>query len=108
MLSRDFGNGDEPWRALETMGNLHQRKDSASDYFLKLKQLASMAGVDVQNSSHMIIQIERNMNPVLIDQLYQSANAPQNYSEDLSLWMKCVEEERCSEGICQQAFRGTL
>jgi hypothetical protein len=76
MLSRDFGDGDEPHRALEAMGNLCQGKDTAANYFLKLEQLASMAGVDVQNSSHVIIQIKQNMNPILIDQPYQSADAP--------------------------------
>jgi hypothetical protein len=78
MLSRDFGNGDEPWRALEAMGNLHQGKDTVTNY-LKLEQLASTAGVNIQSSSHVIIQIERNVNPILIDQLYQLADAPWHY-----------------------------
>jgi hypothetical protein len=41
-LSRDFGDGEEPRRALEAMGSLCQGKDMAVDYFLKLEQLANM------------------------------------------------------------------
>jgi hypothetical protein len=47
MLLRDFGNGDEPRRALEAMGSLRQGKDTATDYFLKLEQLTAMAGVNI-------------------------------------------------------------
>jgi hypothetical protein len=61
------------------MGNLQQGKDMAADYFLKLEQLAFMADVDIQSLTHVIMQLKRNVNPILIDQLYQSADAPQNH-----------------------------
>jgi hypothetical protein len=78
-LSRDFSNGDKPQRALEAMGNLKQGKNMVSDYFLKLEQLASMAGINVYSSTHMILQIERNVNLALIDQLYLAAEPPKDY-----------------------------
>jgi hypothetical protein len=58
MLSCDFGDGDEPRRALEAMGILCQGKDTAANYFLRLEQFAATAGIDVQNSSHVIMQIK--------------------------------------------------
>jgi hypothetical protein len=81
VLSRDFSDGDEPRRALKAMDNLHQGKSTVANYFLKLEQLAATAGVDVQNSTHIILQVERNINPILIDQLYQLADTPRTYSD---------------------------
>jgi hypothetical protein len=68
-------------KGLRGNGKSWQGKDMAANYFLKLEQLVAMAGVDVQNSSHMIIQLEWNINPILIDQLYQLADAPRTYSD---------------------------
>jgi hypothetical protein len=34
-LERDFGNTEEPWKALEELGKLQQRKGTAAEYFLK-------------------------------------------------------------------------
>jgi hypothetical protein len=48
-LSRDFSNSEEPRCALEAMGNLHQLKDTMADYFLKMEQLATTAGIDINN-----------------------------------------------------------
>jgi hypothetical protein len=52
-----------------------------AEYFLKLEQLAAMVGINIQGSSHIILQIEQNINPILINQLYQSVDAPQYYSD---------------------------
>jgi hypothetical protein len=58
------------------MGRLYQGKRRATDYFLHLEQLAGIAGINVDDSSHTLLQIEQNMNTILIDQLYQSDKAP--------------------------------
>jgi hypothetical protein len=67
ILSRDFRDKEELHWALE--------------YFLKLEQLASTASVNVDDSSHILLQVEQNFNLVLIDQLYQSPDAPRTYSD---------------------------
>jgi hypothetical protein len=44
-LAQDFGDKEEPQKALEQMERLYQGKGTASDYFQKLEQLAAMAGI---------------------------------------------------------------
>jgi hypothetical protein len=93
-LSIDFGDGEELRWALEAMGSLWQGKDMAADYFLKLEQLASTAGVDINNSSHVLLQVEQNVNLVLINQLYQSVDAPKNY-DDYKRQIVAMDKMRC-------------
>jgi hypothetical protein len=79
-LGRDFRDGKEPQRALEEMGLLQQVKNLAAEYFLCLEQLISTSGGNINDSSHVLLQIERNVNLVLINQLYRSLDAPHTYS----------------------------
>jgi hypothetical protein len=80
-LARDFGNKEEPCRALEELGRLQQGKKMAAEYFLKFEQLVSIAGVDVNCYPNAIQYIERNIQHALIDQIYQSDNPPRNYQD---------------------------
>jgi hypothetical protein len=80
-LAKDFGDPKEPRRALEEIGRLYQGKGMAAEYFLKLEQLAATTGVAVDKSSHILLQIEKGVNSVLIDQLYQSDEAPRYYTD---------------------------
>jgi hypothetical protein len=80
-LVRDFRDSEEPWWALEEIRRLYQGKRSAVEYFLKLKQLAGIAGIDIHKSSHVILQIEKSINMTLINQLYQLDEAPRFYME---------------------------
>jgi hypothetical protein len=78
-LARDFGNRGEPRKVLEELGRLQQNKRSAAEYFLKLEQLADIAGVDLDRYPNATLYVERNVQRVLIDQLYQTDNPPTTY-----------------------------
>jgi hypothetical protein len=80
-LAKDFGDLEEPRRALEEMGRLYQGKKTAAKYFLKLEQLAAVAGIDINRSLHVALYVEKNINSLLIDQLYLSDEPPRNYQD---------------------------
>jgi hypothetical protein len=78
---KDFGNPEEPCKALKEMGRLSQGKKTMAEYFLRLEQLTSVVGIDINRSPHMILYVERNVNSILINQLYLSDNPPGNYQD---------------------------
>jgi hypothetical protein len=80
-LAHDFGDKEEPRKALEQMGRLYQGKGMASDYFQKLEQLAATAGIDIDQSPHILLQMEKGLNAVLIDQPYFSGTLLNIYRE---------------------------
>jgi hypothetical protein len=80
-LAWDFRNKEELRKALEELGHLQQGKRMAVEFFLKFKQLASVAGVDLNWYPNTVQYVERNIQHVLIDQIYQSDNPPRNYQE---------------------------
>jgi hypothetical protein len=80
-LARDFGNKVEPRKALEELGRLQQGKKTAAEYFLKFEQLADIAGVDLDRYPNATLYVEKNVQRVLIDQLYQSNNPPVTYRD---------------------------
>jgi hypothetical protein len=80
-LARDFGNKTEPRKALEELGRLQQNKKTAAEYFLKFEQLADIAGVDLDRYLNATLYVEKNVQRVLIDQLYQSDNPPITYRD---------------------------
>jgi hypothetical protein len=80
-LAWDFSDKEEPRKALEQMGRLFQGKGMASDYFQKLEQLAAMAGIDIDRSPHVLLQMEKGLNAVLIDQLYFLGTPANNYRD---------------------------
>jgi hypothetical protein len=80
-LARDFGDKEEPRKALEQMNRLYQGKGPASIYFQKLEQLAMVMGIDIDRTPHILLQMEKGLNSILIDQLYFSGTVPSNYRE---------------------------
>jgi hypothetical protein len=80
-LVHDFRNHSKPQKALEEMGCLYQGKKTALDYFLHLEQLASVARINVNRSPHVILQLEKGVNSIIIDQLYLSDSPPTNYQD---------------------------
>jgi hypothetical protein len=80
-LAKDFGNKGEPRKALEELGRLQQNKRTATEYFLKLEQSADVAGVDLDRYPNATLYVERNVQRVLIDQLYQTDNPPTTYRD---------------------------
>jgi hypothetical protein len=80
-LAKDFGNVEEPQKALEELGRLQQGKKTAAEYFLRFEQLADLTGIDLNWYPNMILYVKRNVQHVLIDQLYQSDNPPSTYQE---------------------------
>jgi hypothetical protein len=80
-LAKDFGNIKEPWKALEGLGKLQQGKRMVAEYFLKFEQLADLAGIDLNRYPNVMLYVERNIQHILIDQLYQSDNPPTMYPE---------------------------
>jgi hypothetical protein len=78
-LAHNFGDKEEPRKALEQMNRLFQGKGTASKYFQKLEQLALIAGIDIDRIPHILLQMERGLNSVLVDQLYFSGTPPENY-----------------------------
>jgi hypothetical protein len=80
-LTHDFGDKEEPRKALEQMNWLFQGKGTASEYFQKLEQLALVAGIDINRTPHILLQMEKGLNSVLIDQLYFSGTPPENYRD---------------------------
>jgi hypothetical protein len=63
-LTWDFSDKEEPRKALEEMGRLYQGKGTASDYFQKMEQLASIAGIDIDGTLHVLLQMENVTNSV--------------------------------------------
>jgi hypothetical protein len=63
-LAHDFGNMEELRKALEQMNRLFQGKGMASDYFQKLEQLAMIAGIDIDRTPHILLQMERGLNSI--------------------------------------------
>jgi hypothetical protein len=80
-LTLDFSDKEEPRKALEEMGRLYQEKGTASDYCQKMEQLASVMGIDIDRMPHVLLQMEKGLNSVLIDQLYFSGNHLENYHD---------------------------
>jgi hypothetical protein len=80
-LARDFSDKEEPRKALEQMNRLYQGKGTASNYFQKLEQLTTVAGIDIDWMLHILLQMEKGFNSVLIDQLYFIGAIPTNYRE---------------------------
>jgi hypothetical protein len=80
-LAKDFGNKGERRKALKELGRLQQNKRTAAEYFLKLEQLADVAGVDLDHYLNATLYVERNMQRALIDQLYQTDHPPTTYQE---------------------------
>jgi hypothetical protein len=80
-LAKDFRNKGEPRKALEELGSLQQNKRMATEYFLKLEQLADVAGVDLDRYLNATLYVERNVHRVLIDQLYQTDHPPTTYQD---------------------------
>jgi hypothetical protein len=80
-LAKDFGSAEELWKALEEMGKLQQGKKAASEYFLKYEQLADLARVNLNQYPNATLYIEKNVQHILIDQLYQSDTPPTTYQE---------------------------
>jgi hypothetical protein len=79
--TQDFGDKEEPRKALEQMGWIYQGKGMASEYFQKLEQLVATAGIDINRSPHVLLQMEKGLNVVLIDQLYFLGTPPNNYRD---------------------------
>jgi hypothetical protein len=63
------------------MGRIFQGKGMASDYFQRMEQLALIAGIDIDCTPHVLLQMEKGLNSVLVDQLYFSGNPPENYRD---------------------------
>jgi hypothetical protein len=80
-LARDFSDSKEPRHTLEEISQFYQEKKMAVEYFLKLKQLAGVAGIDINKSTHVVLQIKKSINSVLINQLYQLDEAPRFYAD---------------------------
>jgi hypothetical protein len=80
-LAKDFGNTEEPRRALEELGKLQQGKRMAAEYFLKFEQQANLAGIDMNCYPNATLYVKKNVQHMLINQLYQSDNLPTNYQD---------------------------
>jgi hypothetical protein len=63
------------------MGHLYQGKGTASDYFQKMEQLTSIAGIDIDRTPHILLQMEKGLNSVFINQLYFSESHLENYRD---------------------------
>jgi hypothetical protein len=101
-LTKDFCDKEEPRKALEEMGRLYQGKGTASDYFQKMEQLATIAGIYIDRTPHVLLQMEKGLNSVLVDQLYFSGNQPNNYHDykkrivdvdDMCKWCKANKKK---------------
>jgi hypothetical protein len=79
---------------LEEVGKLQQGKKSAAEYFLKLEQLANIAGIDLNRYPNSTLLIEKNVQHILVDQLYQSDNLPMTY-QDYKRRIVAMDEMRC-------------
>jgi hypothetical protein len=80
-MVRDFRNKTELRKALEELGRLQQGKRTAAEFFLKFEQLADIANVDLDRYPNATLYVEKNVQRVLIDQLYQSDNPPTTYRD---------------------------
>jgi hypothetical protein len=66
-LATTFRDEEESRRSLEAMATLHQGRCSVADYFFCIEQLAHSAGINPEDSHHIILQVERGINPPLIN-----------------------------------------
>jgi hypothetical protein len=66
-LAHDFGDKEEPRKALEEMSRIFQGKGMASDYFQRIEQLASITGIDIDCTPHVLLQMEKGLNSVLVN-----------------------------------------
>ena len=57
-MDHTFINRNEIHRAMEWLENQKQGKDSTAMYFLKVEQLAALAGINIGEDLHMILQCE--------------------------------------------------
>jgi hypothetical protein len=75
------------------MGRLQQGKRPAAEYFLRFEQLVVVAGIDINWYPNTLQYVERNVQHVLIDQLYQSDSPPETY-QDYKKWITMMDEMR--------------
>jgi hypothetical protein len=52
-----------------------------AEFFLKFEELADIAGVDLDRYPNATLYVKKNIQRVLIDQLYQSDNPPTTYRD---------------------------
>jgi hypothetical protein len=104
-LAQDFGDKEEPRKALEEMGRIFQGQETAFDYFQRMEQLTSIAGIDIDRTPHILLQMEKGLNSVLVDQLYFSRTPPENYcdykkrivdADDMRKWREANQKGKTS------------
>ena len=78
-LNKTFIDYEENKRALQRFDALVQGKDPATDYFMKLEQLAAAACVKIHEDVQVISQVERGLNSVIVDKIYSSGDMPYSY-----------------------------
>jgi hypothetical protein len=90
-LASSFRDVEEGRKSLEAMATLRQVKTPVAKYFFKLEQLTHNAGVNLEDSHHMILQIEWGVSLMLIDWLYQSPQLQNGYQE-YKEWIISMDE----------------
>ena len=82
MLVQVFYDINEARKALDRMDALVQGMGLASEYFLRLEQLAMAAAIDIdQAGPEMLNRVERGLSQAPVDKIYQGENVPGTYRE---------------------------
>jgi len=82
ILIQAFYDVNEARKALDRMDALAQGTGPASEYFLRLEQLATAAAIDIdQAGPEMLNRVERGLSPALVDKIYQGEYVPGTYRD---------------------------
>ncbi len=80
-LTKSFGDPNEHRNAQDSLDSLRQGKRTAEDYFLEFDQLARIAGYATGHDDELIRVLEKNVNPSLIDKVYNAETLPTTYDQ---------------------------
>lgn len=80
-LENAFADKNEKRRAVVELEKLHQGKDLALEFFVKIKQLLHMAKLTMDDGPYMMNLIEKGLSATLVNKIYASGVLPKTYHE---------------------------
>ena len=80
-LKNAFSNKNERRHAVAELEKLHQGRDLALEFFVKLEQLLHVVKLTMDDGPYVMNLIEKGLGAALVDKLYASGVLPKTYHE---------------------------
>src|SRR3984893_16665587 len=95
-LEHNFTDRNEVRRMMERLDSHKQGREGASVYFLRIKQHAAAAGINLLKDPHAILRCERGLNEDLVDRIYSGGLIPNTYTgyQDHAITLNNIDRSR--------------